>query len=248
MKVIAGVNVPDNASEIKLAQYVEYLKLKNIGADESELQMSVLGLDLTDSAKYIQIIQHFAKTSKGNTGVLVSMFEEMGKYAKSCTDLKLCGICFGSKFNIFEELTTGAVAHLDTIFDEISEGFNISDDLKEFSFSMSDAKRDLLIDAENELFFRYMERLPEILATIILGAQKKTLDTLPDVINEVAAMPAVKILRIETNFFLFRLMGKATINTPALVHYFALLETLPLTKNHLGFEKRIYLQMQNLIL
>lgn len=243
MKTISGVAVPENASELKLAQYIEYLKLKNLGADESEIQMSVLGLDITDSSKYIQIIQHFAKTSKGNTGVLVSMFQDMGKYAKSCTDMKLCGVCFGNKWNIFEQLTTGAVAHLDQIFGEISEGFDVSEDLKTFAFNMPTEKASELIEVENELFFRYMERLPEILATIILGAQKKTLDTLPEMINQVAAMPAAKILKIESSFFLFRLMAKTTVNTPYLVRYFALLETLPTMRNHLGYTKRIYLQM-----
>lgn len=243
MKNYKGFLIPENVLDLTLAQVVQDITIKNQGADENARLMALIGIDLDNVMIYTEIIASLGKEKKGDVFYPINLIEKIPAYAKDCKDLKVEGVSFEGQFNIFEMCTVGSLAHLEELIDTI---YTESNPPQMTTAMEGIANKEAIENFENAIYLRYLAILPELIATVVLGAKSMPLDTLSEVKTRVAAMSAVKLLKIESAFFFLIVKSLMARHSPNLAACLNLLETLPASKNTFGLTNRILLQVRAL--
>jgi hypothetical protein len=196
MKTINGILTPENAFDLSLDQVIRFITSSIANKGDDEIQMAVLGLGELRAMDYLKIVKAMP------SNFIIKQYSSLPKAIQSVTDTKIDGINFVPQFNIFKECSFESTEHLADIFNEIGDSLNAPEKFNTYNPNNFEENKEELIEIENELTLLYIEKLPEILATIVLGAQKKPLDRLAAMTETIRKMPAAKILKIEHGFFL----------------------------------------------
>ncbi len=242
MKIHKNYKIPETPLDLTLEQVIKDVSLRNVGASDTARLMTLLNIELTDVATYAEILGIIGRDKK-DVFYPISLVDELPKYTKIQKDLSIEGVNFGTQFNIFESCTMEAILHLTALVDAL---YNASNPITPDTVATAMQNPAPFEDFENDFYLRYLEALPELIGTVVLGSKSKPLDTLTDLAARIADMPAAKLLKIESGFFL-SIQTIATRNNPKLAACLGLLATFTPSKNSFGLTKRILVQVRNLV-
>jgi hypothetical protein len=238
------IEIPENATELRLSHLHTYLKAVNEGDDGSILQARILGFEVGEYHHYLKMLDSFFKTKPH---WLIEAFGKFGSAVAVWGDLKLDGVSFAERFDIFT-IGTAAVNLLTVdLASEMFQKLTIPESLNTFNPPVSDEEKLLSIDVENQIAMLYLEYLPKLFAALVLGKQNKALDSHATLSATLANEPAAKWMAIENRFFLNKRMGmilkQGGVIGLSVSQYLDCVGDWPILKNSYGLTQRIWSQV-----